>query len=156
MKITKEEFDKLYTDDITKKEFDRIIRKIDDRFGEIYLTLNPDIKKRGWFDYENCNYESEVSGGYFDHIEYKEYIGIGGEYSELPMPYEYEIPTRWLWEENFGVEFKKEVSEYEKTIELKKKKVKVAEDKRKLKKEKLQKSIAQKLTKEELKIINFK
>ena len=156
MKITKREFDSLYSDDITKKEYDRIIDKIDSRFSEIVLTLKPDLRKKGWYDYGNCSYDSEESGGYFDTQWYKDEIEIGGEYAYLPDPYGEYIPTRWLWEDGFEVEFSKEVAGHKKALELKKKKAKETAQKRKLEKVKLRKSIEKKLTKEELKIIKFK
>jgi hypothetical protein len=154
MKITKKEFDSLYSDDITKKEYDRIINKIDNRFSEIMMTLLPNPTK-GWFDYGNCNYDSEESGGYFDPHWYKEEIEIGGECSYLPDPFGEYIPTRWLWED-FQVEFAKEKAGHRKALEIAKTKKKKAAEKLKLKKEKLRKSIEKKLTKEELKAIKFK
>ena len=65
-----------------------------------------------WFDYGNCNYESENSNGYFDIDEYKEDISVGGECS-LPDPYgcDYGFPTRWLWED-FEEEAKKEIENF--------------------------------------------
>jgi hypothetical protein len=155
MKITKKEFDSLYSDNITKKEFDRIISKIDNRFSEIVLTLKPSLRTKGWFDYENCNYDSEESGGYFDLDWCKEVIEVGGEYSELPEPFSCGFPTRWLWED-FEVEFAKEVAGHKKALELSKTKKKQTAEKLKIKKAKLRKSIERKLTKEELKVIKFK
>jgi len=77
-KITQEEFNRLYSDDISKKEYDAIIAKIDARFSHIMLTLVPSLKKKkGWFDYGNCNYDSEVSGGFFDPEDYKKFIAVG-------------------------------------------------------------------------------
>ena len=154
MKITKKEFNSLYSDDITKKEYDNIIVKIDRRFSEIMIALlsNP---TKGWFDYGNCSYDSEESGGFFDPKRYEEGISIGGEYSELPEPFLDEFPTRWLWED-FQVEFTKEVTEHRKVLRLARTKRKESSEKLKLKKAKFRKSIEKKLTKEELKAIRFK
>ena len=79
MKITKEQFESLYSDKITKKEYDHIISLITDRFSEICKKI---IKHHNdmWFDYGNCDYYSENSGGYFDPKEYKNFIEIGGEW----------------------------------------------------------------------------
>lgn len=166
MKITKEQFDKLYSKDVSKKEYDNIISKIDERFAEIcnkILLKNP----RRWYDYANCDYNSENSNGYFDPEEYKLEIAIGGEYASLPEPfysYPYEdknsylencFPTRWLWED-FEKEFKTQVKKYK--LEILKEK-EMAKNKRlelKNKKSEFKKIIQSKLTKEELKYIKFK
>ncbi len=101
--ITKEQFDKLYTEDIKKIEYDQIIAEIDDRFSEIVNLLFKKYYK--WYAYANVDYRAEGSMGYFDIKDYKENICIGGELSScsIPEPYcwAYEgiayIPTRWLW-----------------------------------------------------------
>ena len=58
MKITKEEFDSLYSNNITKKNYDIIISKIDERFSEIIRKIIPNLNRKGWYDYGNCDYES--------------------------------------------------------------------------------------------------
>jgi hypothetical protein len=153
MKITKEEFDKLYSDDITKKEYNGTINKINDRFLEIITTLVPDIK--GWFDYGNCSYDSDISDGRFDINAYKETIYLGGEGYELPEPFIDYIPTKWLWED-FKSEFKKEVADYKEKIKIQKERAKKTAQARKEKRKILKVSIRKKLTKEELKVIKFK
>lgn len=108
LKITKELFDSLYSENITKKEYDRIINLIDNRFADIVLLLRPSLKNKGWFDYGNCSYDSSCDSegfrGYFDLINYKENIDIGGEYCGLEPKihdgdgyYNNSFPTRWLW-----------------------------------------------------------
>jgi len=160
MKITKEEFDRLYVDPhtITVREYNSIIDKVDDRFAEVVKTLLPTIQKKGWFDYGNVDYESENSHGHFDPKEYKEMIKVGGQYSQLPEPYECgnEFPTRWLWEENFKDEFDKAVEDYRikdlKEKEQKKQKLDLLNERKK----KFRKIIESKLTKEELRYISFR
>ena len=156
MKLNKEEFDKLYSENITKKEYNEIIKKIDRRFSEIMLDLKPSIKKRGWFDYGNCTYtDSNGSYGYFDRTLYEKEIMIGGEYAELPEPFSYYIPTKWLWQD-YREEFDSMTREYIENLSKKKAQAKIKAQQRKLKKDKLKLSIKNKLTEEELKIIKFK
>ena len=156
MKITKAEFDKLYTDDISKKEYDAIISKIDERFQEICEVILPE--KYAWYDYGNCEYDTEESGGCFDIHEYKSTISIGGDDAFLPEPYLGDgncFPTRWLWED-FEDEFKTEV-ENSKLNRLKlKEAAKVKKQNLKNEMAKFKQLIKSKLTKEELKYISFK
>jgi hypothetical protein len=165
MKITKEQFDKLYDKNILKSEYDYIIDLIDDRFAEICKIICPK-HDRQWFDYGNCSYEGEDSNGYFDIKEYKEYIKIGGEYSCIREPYctKYEnaFPTRWLWED-FEEEFLKEVRKFEEETLKRKEQIKEKREKKKQEKiefaktkPKFQLIIKSKLTAEELKYIKFK
>jgi hypothetical protein len=162
MKIAKERFDKLYSEDITKKEYDRIIDDINGRFAEIVYKLNPEIKHKGWFDYGNCNYDSSVSGGYFDPEKYKQFIEVGGEeHSGFPEPYNMcegyynGFPTRWLWED-FEEEMLKTVNECKQKKINDKIKAKIKKEELKKKKAEFKEIITSKLTKEELKYITFK
>lgn len=155
-KITKKEFESLYDSSITLKKYNEIVSKIDERFTEIVLTIIPNIRKKGWFDYGNCNYDRGGEGK-FDSRSYQEEITVGGDYALLPEPYAIDnaFPTRWLWED-FEDEFKKSVDDYSKeqaSIELDKKLKQIELEK---KKEKFRKIIESKLTKEELKYISFK
>lgn len=166
MKITQEQFNRIYSKNITKKEYDDIITQINERFNEIcnkILLKNPGR----WFDYSNCGYGSEYSNGYFDPEEYKMEISIGGEYAKLPEPfysYPYEdkdsclencFPTRWLWED-FEEEFKTQVDKYKLEILKEKESTKNKRQELKNKKSEFKKIIRSKLTKEELKYICFK
>jgi len=152
MKLTRKEVESLISDTITKQKYDRVSGKINRRFSEIMISLNP---HSDWFDYGNCNYDSEESGGYFDPIEYEEEIIIGGHSAELPRPYLDVIPTRWLWED-FESEYKKTIADYNKKIKANKIKRATVAKKLKIKKAVLKKSITAKLTAAELKIIKFK
>ena len=155
--ISKIDFDALYEPDIKKREYEAIISLIDDRFNEIVEKLIPGCRSgRNWYAYGNCDYSEESSCGFFDAIEHKEEIYIGGEHSYLEEPYGTSFPTRWLWEEDFEQEYLEAV---------KKCKDKFSENKA-IKKQKridllakklqFRKLIEQKLTKEELKYIEFK
>lgn len=155
--ITKEQFDSLFSDEITKKAYDKIIAQIDQRFQEIcskFVTL-----KKGnysWYSYGNLDYDSEEDNGYFDPEEYKEEIAIGGEYIELPAGYDDRFPTRWLWEENWQEEMLKVSQDYENELELEKQKAKKIKEEKKKKLDALKASIKSKLTPAEFKIISFK
>jgi hypothetical protein len=160
MKITELEFNKLYDENISKKEYDSLIGKIRNRINEILITLIPSLKKRGWWDYGNCDCDSEKSNGYFDAHLYRENIEIAGENCRLPLSAFYNcdnsFPTRWLWEDTF-----KEESDNEMKLAQEKKAAEkqAAKQKREAKKEQraiMKEIIKQKLTKEELKFVVFK
>lgn len=153
--ITKEQFDSLYGDGISKKEYDNIISRVDKRFCEICkVFLKMTDKSQGWFDYDNLSYEFEVDGR-FDIHEYKEYIGIEGDYINAAPGYDLAFPTRWLWED-FENELKQTSKEYEQKEKTKKQKAAVYRKARKEKILALRASIENKLTPEELKVIKFK
>jgi len=158
MKISKEDFDKLYSDTVTKKEYDQIITKIEARFNEIMETIWPSAKRpyKAWYDWGNCEYEGENSNGYFDPKDYKENIEIGGECVNLPEPYSNcgspYFPTRWLWED-FEDEFKAEVAKEKAKEEAAKAAAKQAAENSKAKKQQLMDSIKSKLTTEEFKYV---
>jgi hypothetical protein len=169
MKLTHEEFKKLYASDILKSEYDTILGKIDERFGDVVKLIRP-LNNRGWFDYANCDYESEDSGGEFDLDRYKDKITIGGE-CEFPEPYcntdegcGY-IPTRWLWTDDTDIlkEFSDEVEKAKLAVEAKKLANKQRREADKLKhrlfaekRDEMQKSIKSKLTPDELRYISFR
>lgn len=164
MKIAKEDFDKLYSDDISKKEYDRIIYLINERFFDIIILLFPKIQEGGdWFDYANCDYEAEDSDGQFDIDKYKSEICIGG-CCDFPEPYcctdegNGYIPTRWLWTDDNEIkkEFNKEVEKAKQEKLNKKQSDKQKREELKVRKVKFREIIKTKLTKEELKYIDFK
>lgn len=153
MKITKKEFDSLYTKTITKYNYDQIIQKINDRFSEILIDLykQKSPKKLGWYDYGNQTSETD---GYFDPKEYKESIGIIAEYA-IVEPFEYGIPTRWLWED-YHQEMIDMIEKEKQDLISQKEKQKLNRQQNKERKQKLIESIKGKLSKEELKVITFK
>lgn len=155
--ITKEEFDSLYSDDITKKEYDRIISEIDKQFIEIanYLVIksNP---VRSWFDYGNGSYEIEGAHGHFDPKEYGENIEVGGEYIELPEPYDYGFPTRWLWEKGWKEEMRNEIKKVKEKLKEDASKRKANRAEKEREKQKLIEVVKSKLTKKELSVVSFK
>jgi hypothetical protein len=153
MKITKEQFDKLYTPDITKKEYDEIIALIDKRFEEICAKFMRGRNRNSWCSYDNVN--DEFQSGVFDPTRYKEYIRLEGQYFNLPPGYDNEFPTRWLWED-FEEELEREIKEFQAQEAIEKENAKAQKIERKKEVILLKQSIKAKLTKEEWKIIKFK
>jgi len=154
--ITKEQFYSLYSDDITKKQYDKIIEKIDERFTEICkrFVIKTD-KYEPWYDYGNAIFEDETSKGFFDPQEYKSDIRIIGEHLNPPPGYDWSFPTRWLWED-FEEELKQTVKNFKEQEKARKEKQKKQREERKEQVKILRESIKSKLTPQELKIIKFK
>jgi hypothetical protein len=149
-KITKEEFLSLKSDDITKKDYNSIVSKIDDRFN--YIMREVLSKYLNWWDYNNGNSEAEIDG-FFDPDDYDEdsSIKLDGEW-DIPEPYQHtDFPIRWLWED-FEEEFKMHVLDYRVAKEMKK----IEDRSKREQKEKMKENISNKLTEEELTYITFK
>lgn len=158
--ITKQEFDLLYDDKITKKQYDQIIKKIDERFAEIceiFLDQGRDAA-RGWYDYDNIpEYGDENFSGYFDPQKYKEDISITLEYMEQPPGFkEAKFPTRWLWEPNWEIEMNKIIADYKEKQQIEKQLKKDKLEKQNQRKEQLKQSIKAKLTPEEWNLVKSK
>lgn len=160
MKITKEQFDKLQSENISKKEYDEIIRLIDDRFGEVVSLVNKNLV---WFVYGNYDYNSADDEGWFDPKGFSEHISIGGE-GNFPEPFCYSdqgfgfIYTRWLWTDDDVIlkEYAAEVAEAKREREAAKSLAKQKREELKARKAAMKEIIKSKLTKEELKYIKFK
>ncbi len=152
--IKKEQFDYLFDENITKKQYNKIINDIDKRFGEICeIFLIKTNKNAAWYSYRNSLGYNEIY--YFDPDEYRDYIKIDGEYIKPPDGYGYEFPTRWLWED-FEDELKSNIEQYRIKEKIKKDKKKQQVAARKQQVDILKSSIKTKLTPEELKIVKFK
>jgi len=149
MKITKEEFDALFLDDISKKKYDDIINRIEERVDEVWKNiLKLQGKKLNWYDYDT---------GSFDPVSCKENITFDGEWSgrDYDVPYDDYIPTNFLWED-YEKEVLKDIQSYKdnkkiKELEAVSKRLELKE-RRKV----MIVSIKSKLTKEELRFIKFK
>lgn len=112
-----------------------------------------DLTSQGWFDYDN-HYEYGYSGGKFDPIVYKENIGVDGSF-QLPPGYDESIiPTRWLWEKNWKNEVKETVEKEKEKEKIQKEKLRKEKTLGKKEKNRILKSIKNKLTKEELDFLN--
>jgi hypothetical protein len=160
--ITKAEFDSLYSNNILKSEYDRIIQKIEKRVWYIWTNLLR-ISKRSlkWWDFDTEL--NEDSPGYFSPTRYKERIRLIGEFSrqyEDPYYYEYSnsFPTEFLWtnDEIWQSEVLKNIGETITKQKLEKQEAKEKREALKLKKAEMKAWITSKLTAEELKFITFK
>ncbi len=152
-KLTKETYNSLWDDNITKAKYNAIINIIDSRFDYIMKTI---CTKLDWYDYDNGWEETD---GHFTvnsyHKNPESQIHFDGQYT-IPTPYEYcEIPIKWLWED-FEEEFRKDVENYKTQKANKRLQDKVAREDRKQKKLNMKEQIRAKLSKEELKYIKFK
>lgn len=163
--ITKENIDSLLSDDITKKEYDRLIELINQRVDEIWkYILKVSNRKFGWYSFSNDHeYDNGngSDGGYFDPKEDSEYITLIGDFNSfrgISEFYDYHngFPTELLWKTDWKEIIDHETSEAIRKDEEKKilEKSKILEKKER--KEKLIESIKNKLTKEELSVIKFK
>lgn len=152
-KLDKKEFDMLYDDNISKKQYDSIIDKIDRRF--FYIGTVIVNKTRGPFsmDYGNYNYEDREYG-HFDPREYKEEIEFSSGIVPAPYSSQY-IPTKWLYTD-FEEEFTKNVNDHKLVIQKEKELKKLKYIQNKENKIKFKSIICSKLTSEELKYIKFK
>ena len=152
MKLNESLIRKLTSDNITKKEYENILVKINDRLDEIVTVMGK--KKTDWYDFDNEGGTCE-SPGKFDPERYNEIICITGTV-RFPEPYEdLSFPTRWLWED-FEEEFNVKVREAREEKETLKQKAKAKREELKRKAEEMKQIIKSKLTKEELKWIKFK
>jgi len=158
MKITKQEFDSLFNDNITKKEYDIIIEKINQRVDEICEKFLHETNRHMscWYAYDNS---CDGYDGFFDPKKYKENIKFTCENMKPPEVYQHgyytQFPTRWLWENTWETEMNDNITKCkEKQI---KEKQEQKEQKEKHLKEinALKQSIKNKLTREEFKIIKF-
>ncbi len=146
MKLTKKQFDRLYDESITKKEYDEIIRKVDNRLAEILERLFRFSKnKDSWWEYADDEFQPD---------DCKDYIAIDveGKLNDVVDYLYYDgIPTRWLWDDGFESEHKKNLDKYNEMLQ-KEKTLKQTLQKDKIK---IHKSIKDKLTKEELKHVQL-
>lgn len=155
--ITQEQFDKLDREDITKKEYDGVISLISSRVGEVWRgILKQQNRKLSWYDFDNGH---DGVGGHFDPNSYGEQITLTGEWKgwlDDDNPFVDSFPTRFLWEENFLEEVKKDTEKYKKEEKDKKAKAKLKREETKKCKTEMRKQIEAKLTKDQLKYIKFK
>ncbi len=153
MKILKEQFDRLTSDDITKKDYDTLVKDIHSRVNEIVMFMCN--KNFDWYDFSNEG-GTESSPGWFDPVWYKDFVEITG-HIKFPPPYDNPLgfPTRWIWED-FEEEFKRDVDGYVDVVKERRAAEKAKREARKAEKAKMIEVIKSKLSKEELKFIKFK
>ena len=154
--ISREDYETLSSETVTKKNYDRIVAQIDERvdygFNMAMLILD---RRVGWYAYGNAP-EGEDETGHFDPDEYEvdiDFIGdIRGQTHGL---YEYAIPTRWLFED-FEEALKAEIESVKQKKADKKAQDKQIKADRKARRKSVIASIHAKLTADELSFINFK
>lgn len=163
--IKQSDIDLLSSDDISKKNYDQIIKSIDDRFGYVFLKFMEIVGRTvDWFDFDNEG--GEYTRGYFDPNEYKDEIMITGSYDHdhksINSFYDSDaIPTKWLtydFEEELLADFSKHQAN-EKVLNEEKIKInrlkKSEWDSDTAKTKKMKELIKSKLTSEELKYVKF-
>jgi hypothetical protein len=154
--ISPEDYNNLSSETVTKKNYDRIVAQIDERFDYVFnmamLILDRQV---GWYAYGNAP-EGEDQTGNFDPDEYEidiDFIGdIRGQTHGL---YDDSIPTRWLFED-FEEPLKAEIESVKQKKADKKAQEKKTKADRKARRKSVIASIHAKLTPEELSFINFK
>lgn len=154
--LTQEEVLSLGSDDITKKNFDTIMEKIDARFSYVLGKAMSLMDRRvDWFDFENVD-ESEEGRGVFDPEDYAENISFVGKFA-IPKDtlYPESIPTRWLWE-NFEDALVAEIATHAQKVASANMKKAQADKVAKEKRDAVVAQIKKKLTAEELSYICFK
>lgn len=164
MNITKELVDKLASDEITKKEYEKIIAVINDKVGDIWCYIcEVSNRQLDWWTFDNdvsYGHGGGFSGGEFDPVEYKEWIEITGEYELLYKnkyyPYNNGFPTELLWNTDWKETVEENIKESFHKHSESKLSLKIKREETKIKNKKLIESIRQKLTKEELKLIKIK
>ncbi len=103
--ITIADFQKLLNNQCSTQEYKRIQQEIDCRFSYIVRKLEKQLNWNViWFDYKNEDMiEGEVIKGFFDVVQYKEYICFKGEIIKdneyENFKYNNKIPTKWLYED---------------------------------------------------------
>lgn len=162
--ITEKDFNSLYDETISHKDYHKIINEIEDRVSDIlndlYENKHIDLE---WYCFSNGNEDEESCPGNFDPQIYKDKIELIGdinieEYvSNLSgSSHTRSIPTRWLWEEGYLEECKNAQISFNKKKAALKILQKSKREELKTKKQIAIDSIKLKLTKDELKFVKFK
>lgn len=148
-KLSKEEFDGLLNETVSKKDYDVLLKKVSTRFYYIVDTI---MKNSGaaldWFDFDNG---FDGSNGVFDSSDYKEKIRYTGQFlrtdgkgrkylQQSDIPFGEEFPTTWL-KDDFEWEIKEAIQKLNEC--------KVTEEKKK-QKELLQRKEREKAIKEKM------
>lgn len=156
----------LSDESITKKQYDKNLKLIEDRVNQIWrdICLSSRRKLDWWafsndVDYGNGN---GSSGGFFNPDTDSEFIEIiGYRTSTFNSFYELEngFPTEFLWDDNFSEKAKKIFDDAKNKLAEEKEKKKTSHIKNNAKKLELKKSIQSKvkkiLTDEEFKHLSF-
>lgn len=153
-KLTQEEFHNLFDEEVSVKEKNLAVKKIEKRFDYIMQKMGEIIGFTiDWYDYDNAGEDTDTPG-YFDSDRYGSHIRFLGKFyykNDYFKKYQNEFPTDWL-KDDFEQVLKKEVAEFKKQQEdVENKKKADAELERQLALElaEKQKQIMEKLTPEE-------
>lgn len=155
--IPKEKILALNDPDITKRDYDAIIKDIDKRVDYIWRTLmRISGRKLDWYAFQNdvdLGRGNGSTGGCFNPKTDSEFIELDGQYSRRDVDgyFENGFPTHFLWTED-GV-WQQEVLSH---IEQNKKIINNRQKDEQQKKNAVIASIKKKLTAEELKYIIFR
>lgn len=95
--LTKEMFEKLSDENISKKSYDAIVKLCHKAFSERFEKVCEYMQiKIRWYDYDNGSTENEING-HFDPVKYAEEIDVDGEFSTDNEDIIRHFPTRFLW-----------------------------------------------------------
>jgi hypothetical protein len=164
-KISKEEYYSIFSDDITKKNYNSLVSKITDRCNFIIRKIAEvqDIKVN-WWDFDNYPSNVDDGNGHFDAKKNDKFITFDGDFddskieSDAVFLTDLQFPVEFIWmdDEDITKEVKSKFEKNKKELEEKKAKIKErTEALKKTKKEMIDK-IKSKLTKEEIRFIKFK
>ena len=162
---TKEQVKNLSSDNITKKEYDKTIDLISDRVDYIWRQIIKISRRElSWYAFQNdveLGSGNGSTGGFFNPETDSEFIEFTGKFSYLENPYyEYNdgFPTSFLWtdDESWTTEVIQNLNEMKAKLKTDKSDLKREAKEKLLVKEKIIESIKAKLSKEELKYIEFK
>lgn len=163
-KIDKDYFDKLYDPNVTKRDYDAIISAIGDRTNHIWrIIIKISSRNLGWWAFSNdveLGDGNGSTGGEFDPETDKEFIEVMGDFTtrdEEEYLFNEGFPTRFLWTDDseWKNEVLKNIEECYAKHALAKEKAKQDREQAELKRKETIKIIKSKLTKEELKYVQF-
>ena len=161
--LTKELVESLSSDDITRKEYNRILELISERVNEIWRFICAESKRKlEWWAFRNdrsLGHGNGSTGGEFDPDEDMDFIEIIGENSTSRNNF-YSMNegfiTELLWDEDYKTTVREIIARDNQAEKDDKEKKKNKNTEKKQKKEEIIASIQAKLTPEELKFITFK
>jgi hypothetical protein len=163
--IAKERVNKLCDYNISKREYDEIIDEINNRVSKIWREICKISKRRvKWHAFRNdveLDNGNGSTGGSFDPRADAVFIELGGDYDydyDRDGDYAHGFYTRFLWTEDdvWQKEVINHIESNKRKIEIKKQKKKQKELAEKEERDRVVAIIKSKLTKEEIKYVQFK
>jgi len=164
MQLTREDMEKLASDDITVKEQKDLQNRFNEKCGQIWHFICKKYnKKLDWFSFSNdTEYDSGdgSDGGYFDPKDYSEYVEfIGGykrTYDDFPFDNGFDTSLLFVSDSDWQDHIERAVIDWKDEVEADKAAAKQKRENQKALKKAMKEQIIKKLTKEELKFIKFK